>query len=284
MAQTNKVQGEGVLQGIVMIPLTDIIADEKFNARKDYNGETQGSKRDNRQSIEDLARSIKSDGQLQPVLVTKTEKGKYFLRFGFRRFKALQHLGEEFIKVQVWDGNEADAMMINLAENCARNELHAWEIAQRCVEIAREHKLSGNEIAVRIGKSKGHVNNLMRIVEKLDKKIFEAWTKGDGRATFDNLIKLAKMDDKAEQQAQWAEWGGEGADDEEDEEGEGGEPKTGPKRPTKRHLEAALEAVKKMETGDLKTGCRNALMFALGKAKTIPGVYNPAKPPKDDEE
>lgn len=281
--QTNKVQGEGVLQGVLMVPLVDIIADEKFNARKDYNGETHGSKKDSRGSIEDLAESIKRDGQLQPVLVTKNEKGKYLLRFGFRRFKALQHLGEEFIRVQQWDGEEKDAVMVNLAENCARNDLKSWEIAQRCVEISRDYKMTGNEIAVRIGKSKGHVNNLMRICESVDKKIFEAWVKGDGRATFDNLIKLVKLD-KAEQLEQWAEWGGEGEDDEGEEGEEGGEPKTGPKRPGKRQLEAAWEALKKVEASDWKDGCKAALSFALGKTKTIPKVYNPNAKPAPAEE
>ncbi len=280
-ATANKVQGEGVLQGVINVPMSDIVADEKFNARKDYSGETPGSKRDSRGSIEDLAASIKRDGQLQPVLVTKTDKGKYFLRFGFRRYKALQLLKAESILVQLWDGEERDAEMVNLAENCARNDLHPWEIAQRCVEIAEKYKMTGNEISVRIGKSKGHVNNLMRIFSQVDTRIVQAWMKGDGRATFDNLIKLAKME-PTEQAEQWAEWAGES---------EGDEDETLPplqgaevKRPSKRHLEAAINALKKSDqSGPWKEGCKAALAFALGKSKTLPGVYNPNKPPKDEE-
>jgi ParB/RepB/Spo0J family partition protein len=284
MAIRNQVQGEGVLQGVQTVPMADIIADEKFNARKDYNGEPEG-KKDSRSSIEALAQSIKRDGQLQPVLVSKDAKGKYYLRFGFRRFKALQHLKMEHIKVQLWEGEEKDAVMINLAENCARNDLQPWELALRCLEISETYELEGKDIAIRIGKSKSHVNNLIRIAANVHKKILEAWSKGDGRATFDNMIALARTDDHDEQWEQWEAWGGEGEGEGDGESEPAGDKPEKAKRPSKRHLEAALDALKSSnQAAPWKEGCKAALRFALGKVKTIPQVYNPDKPPSEDDE
>ena len=284
MANKHEVQGEGVVVGVLRVPLTDIIVDEKFNARKDYGGEVPGTKsEERRQTLEELAESLKNDGQLQPVLVSKTDKGKYTLRFGFRRYKALQLLEEEFILVQLWEGTDYDAVMINLTENCSRNDLHPWEMALRCAEISKQFKVEALEISKRVGKSKSHVNNLIRIANNVDSKIFEAWQRNDQRATFGHMVDLAKMDKKA-QQAKWAEWGGEKPDGDSASGGDGAGATAGTagekkKRPTKRQIEQAFDALKNYEDGEWKKGCVAALKFVMGTAKTIPNVYNPNKPP-----
>lgn len=275
-----------VLQGVIDVPMADIIADERFNARKDYgNGKGAGRKKleaESRSSIEELAASLKRDGQLQPVLASRTEKGKFFLRFGFRRYYALKSLGAETIKVQLWDGDEKDAILINLAENCARDDLKPWELADRCAQISSEFEMSATEIGQRIGKSKGHVNNLIRIWTNVDKKILDLWTKGDGRCVWENLLKMASQE-KKEQAAFWESLGGTDADGDAGAgsgRGAGGAAGKGPRAPSKAKLKEALKALKYSEQEDsFKSGCSAALRFALGSVKSISGVF----PPKEDE-
>jgi ParB/RepB/Spo0J family partition protein len=281
----NKSSSE-ILQGVIEVPLSDIIADERFNARKDYGGDGKGKGKksldeEGRSSLDELAASLKRDGQLQPALASKIEGkvGKYFLRFGFRRFKALQAIGAETIKIQLWEGEEKDAILINLAENCARDDLKPWELADRCATISKEFDMSGTEIGQRIGKSKGHVNNMIRIWTSLDKKVLDLWIKGDGRCVWENLLKMSGME-KKEQAAYWESLSGEKPEGGKDGKVNGDPQPKGSKRPSKTALAAALKAVKYAEQSDeYKAGCSAALKYVLGKTKSIPNVF----PVKEEE-
>jgi len=74
------------------IPVSLIVADEEFNARKDLD-----SKNDEGHSIDKLADSIATSGQLSPVLVAvvKEHPGMFFLISGFRRFAAISRSEKE---------------------------------------------------------------------------------------------------------------------------------------------------------------------------------------------
>lgn len=299
MAKKNIASGSGALPGVFEVPLSEIHADENFNARKDYSG--REGETDSRQTIEELADSILRDGQLQPVLVRKNGKGKLSLVFGFRRFRAMQQLAEGkktpkgfaasgFIRAQTFDGTDADAACINLAENDARNELHPWERGQAYKKLKEAYAMSGPQIAQRVGKSKGYVNNLIRVFEACHPKILEAWQSGEGMFTTDEMNLLAKRTPEEQLQVLASKRGEvEQADD-----GGGREPQQAglPKRASLKKLAAAYEAVKSSEKSkDWKDGARAALLFAM-KSKPIPGVYDPTKKankakdsvPSDDDE
>lgn len=290
----NVAEGQGVSTGVIEVPLSEIVADEKFNARKSYDGEDTQTK-DSRQTIAQLAETLKRDGLQQPLLARKMEKGgKYSLVFGFRRFYALKELAEKkqgahglrpgYARLQLWEGNDRDAMLVNLTENTSRNDLLAWEIADRAKFLKDEFKMTGSEIGQRISKSKSYVDHLIGIVENVHPTILEAWRKGkDGRATTMKLIELKKLEHKE----QLAKWNEEAATEEEKGEAEG--EKDGPakiRKPSTAKLKAAMKAVKdnREKSQDWRDGARSALRFALGIARTIPGVYNPdAKPKKEDD-
>lgn len=285
-------------QNYLSIPLDFIEANYEFNCRK-VDGDT-----DQYEKIDELKSQIEKEGRLlAPIGVEEIPEDEregilmYRIIFGFRRFEAVKLLEWSKIQVQVFEPeDEADSYFMNLAENVQRENLTAQEQAVRYHELKHEHDLSGRVIASRIGLTQGHVNNLIRCIEELSPKIIKEWMDHHGMATTDNLIKtiLRKEDgevpSKDVQETRWNKLCGLD-DDDDDEEGEetGGNgvrvQSDDPKRATKTHLKRALKALKDCNKDDsFIDGCRKTLKFALGSEDRIPAVYNPAKPPKDEDQ
>lgn len=278
----------------VRLPIEAILVDHDFNARGTV--ETEEGE-ETYEDLKQLSAQIKKDGQLSPVLVRKLSEEDqegivaYELIYGFRRMEAMKLLGEQTIMASIWEGDEKDAYFVNLAENVARKSLKAHEKAERYQWMKDNLEISGREIARRLGENSGHVNNLIRIMEEGDPRIIELFRNGHGKATTDALTKkvIKKGMSHDEQWEAWLKHLGKDPTEEledEGEEGGNGVPSTPDKirRPSMKHLEAALEALKECnKDGDFVKGCRAALKWAAAKTKTLPGVYNPAKPPKADE-
>jgi len=190
------------------IPTSLIIADERFNARKDLTGET-----DEGHSLGSLAASIKKDGQLSPVLVAtvKDHPGKYLLVYGYRRFYAISlptdkgGLGWTTIRATLYQspkGKEtsiADLLYINLIENEARKQLNPYERSVRYHELVKEHGESGNAIAKRISLDPSYVNRLVaaqemhpRLIERFKEEHGPEF-KGTRLLTTDTINKLTRM-------------------------------------------------------------------------------------------
>ena len=91
------------------------------------------------EAIEDLARSIKRHGILQPLLVRKTDDG-YQLVAGERRWRAAQQAGLSNVPVLVKQVDEDEAFQWALVENIHRKDLNAMEIARAFQRLVKEHK------------------------------------------------------------------------------------------------------------------------------------------------
>ena len=193
---------------IMDIPFDHILADDDFNSRIADAAET-----DEGHDLEALAESIKKDGQLTPVLVAADNEhpGKYFLVFGFRRFRAMRDvLKRNTIRATIYEpvkkGTEitrAELLYINLVENEERKQLNAFERARRYHQLNKEFGESGSSIAKRIGFDASYVNSLIAAYE-LPRPIIDRWQreftkdfqeqKTESRlCTTDNLRKLTKM-------------------------------------------------------------------------------------------
>lgn len=271
----------------ILVPYKQIVADEEFNARKIYEG------------IEELAAQIKADGLLNPLIVRKAidaktgeENGKFSVAVGFRRHRAIGHLaahdGEarstqkllEGVPVQVFEGDDKEAYFVNLAENEARASLKPWELAERCKFLKDTYKMSGTDIGNRLGKTKGYVNNLIYIVERLDPRIYDVF-KG-GHLSVIPAQAIASIEDKDEQ---WETFMRDYAKVPPDE--MAGPPPEGPqlrkprrskmRRPGEKRLLEALEAARrtshKPSGAGWKQGLVLGLAFARGETKVLPGVF-----------
>lgn len=266
--------------------ISAIVADEKFNARKKYDPEV----------IDTLAKDIAKNGQYNPLLVSvhPTKPGKYFLISGFTRLKALEQIEENTKEpqtafVQITEASEKlDQYLLNLGENIQRRELSYYDVASRVTEIADEFEMTASQIGARVGLGAKHVSNYIRIIKKVKPEILEQWKEGHPKATTMNLTKLAALSED-EQSATWDELCGivpEGEDEGEDEGGTGASDSDSAekkRRPSESILASAIVAAQESDIdANVKKGILAALRFAIGKAKTIPGVYNPAKPPKSN--
>lgn len=123
--------------------------------------------------LEDLLSSIKEHGILMPLVVTKLENGKYELIAGERRLRASRMLGLHQVPVVVRTATDQQKLELALIENIQRQNLDAVEEAQAYQALADQFSLRQEDVAVRVGKSRSHVANTMRLLE-LDEAILEA--------------------------------------------------------------------------------------------------------------
>ena len=121
--------------------------------------------------IEELARSIKSNGVIQPIIVRKAETG-YEIIAGERRWRASQRAGLLKIPVVVRDVPDDRLLAVALIENIQREDLNPIEEAQAYRRLADEYNLTQDQIAESVGKDRSSVANFMRLL-KLPREIRE---------------------------------------------------------------------------------------------------------------
>lgn len=193
---------------IEVIKLDDIEADAKFNAR----GPIEVRDKDFLAFVAD----IKERGLLENLEVRTLEKptkaGKHYgLVAGFMRHCACKLAGLTEVHCLVKDISECDAMLDNLAENEHRWKLRAYELACRCALLKKEYGLTGDQIGQKLHKSKSHVNNLIRCIEKLPTPILDAFKRHDDAASTMDYIRISALDSKEEMMAAWRQMFGKAA-------------------------------------------------------------------------
>ena len=121
--------------------------------------------------IEELSRSIKSNGVIQPIVVRKAEKG-YEIIAGERRWRASQRAGLLKVPIVVRDIPEERMLAAALIENIQRENLNPIEEAQAYRRLADEYHLTQDQISDAVGKERSTVANFMRLL-KLPNEIRE---------------------------------------------------------------------------------------------------------------
>lgn len=124
----------------------------------------------NQESLEELAQSLREHGMLQPVLVRTTEEG-YELIAGERRWRAAQMAGMESIPAVIRDIDDREAAEIALIENLQRDDLNAIEEARAYRTIMDNYGYTQETLGVRVGKSRSHIANTLRILNLPDEII-----------------------------------------------------------------------------------------------------------------
>ena len=127
----------------------------------------------NEDALKDLAHSIREHGVIQPILVTKREietptglEVNYQLIAGERRWRASKLAGLSQIPAIIRRGMPDDRIRLELAiiENVQREDLNAMERARAYKRLVDEFHLVQREIAIRIGKSREAVANVLRLL------------------------------------------------------------------------------------------------------------------------
>ena len=137
------------------------------------------------QGLDELARSIKTSGIIQP-LVVRPIGSRFQLIAGERRWRAAQRAGLKRVSAIVKQFTDEIALEMTLVENIKREDLNAMEAARAFERLMDEFHLTQEAVADRTGKDRATVANAIRLL-KLEPKIQE-WiedgklTAGHGRA------------------------------------------------------------------------------------------------------
>ncbi len=115
-------------------------------------------------ALEDLARSIETDGLLQPIVVRR-DGADYTIIAGERRWRAARRAGLRDVPVILKEATERDAFAMALVENLQREDLRPLEVAEACRRLIDEHGMTQDGVAKRVGKSRSAVANTLRLLK-----------------------------------------------------------------------------------------------------------------------
>lgn len=125
----------------------------------------QGARRgDSGAELRALAASIAEHGLLVPLAVRKVGRG-YAVVAGERRLRALRLLGWKSAPCVLVTADDLESRLMALVENIQRQELHYLDEAEACRAILREHGLTQEELARRLGRSPSALANRLRLLK-----------------------------------------------------------------------------------------------------------------------
>ena len=116
--------------------------------------------------LDELANSIKKNGVIQPIAVRpdKSNKGKYQIVAGERRWLAAQKSGLHEIPIIILDLNDNESLEVAIVENIQRDDLNAIEEAAAYDRLNKEFNYDHDKIARLMSKSRSHVSNTLRLL------------------------------------------------------------------------------------------------------------------------
>lgn len=155
-------EGEELVQNIKVIE----IEPNKEQPRKHFDSE----------SLEDLAKSIKRYGVIQPIIVNKKDN-YYMIVAGERRWRASKIAGLTEIPCIVRDNDERKNREIALIENIQREDLNPIEKARGFKQLLDEYELTQQELADMVGISRSALANTVRLLN-LDPRIMKLAEEG----------------------------------------------------------------------------------------------------------
>ncbi|MBY7145151.1 ParB/RepB/Spo0J family partition protein [Virgibacillus sp. NKC19-3] len=121
-------------------------------------------------AIEELKESILEYGIIQPLIVRKSIKG-YEIVVGERRYRAAKEAGLETVPAVVKELTDEKMMELGLLENLQREDLTPIEEAHAYANLMNELKITQDELSKRLGKSRSHIANIVRLLSLPDQVI-----------------------------------------------------------------------------------------------------------------
>lgn len=115
------------------------------------------------EQVEELAKSIQSEGLLQPIVV-REKKGKFELIAGERRLQAFKHLKLAQIPARIIEASDASSATLALIENLQRENLNPVDEALGYASLVRDFDLTQEAAAERVGKGRATVANALRLL------------------------------------------------------------------------------------------------------------------------
>ena len=137
------------------LPISDLVPN-KYQPRKIFD----------ESNLEDLANSIKERGLIQPIIVRKlnSEKTKFEIIAGERRWLAAQKAGLHYVPVVVTEADNLKSLEFAIVENVQRQDLNPLEEAQGYKRLIDEFSYDQEKVSKFIGKSRSYISNSLRIL------------------------------------------------------------------------------------------------------------------------
>lgn len=176
MAKKENALGKG-LNAIFGDRIDDVLEDIQQGASEEYHAAKteipvaeikpnpyQPRRQFDEKKLQELADSIALHGVFTPILVKKALQG-YELITGERRLRAAKIAGKTTIPAMIMEFDDQQMMEIALLENVQRENLNAIEEAQGYEKLMQKLGYTQEELAHRVGKSREHVANLLRLLK-----------------------------------------------------------------------------------------------------------------------
>lgn len=152
--------------------------------------------------LDDLAKSIKLHGILQPIVLRKTISG-YHIVVGERRYRASKIAGLIEVPAIVKALTDEDMMELAIIENLQREDLNAIEEAESYRKLMDDLKLTQQEVAQRLSKSRPYIANMLRLLQ-LPKAVSNMIREGTLSGAHGRTLLIVKDPRKMRQIAQQA--------------------------------------------------------------------------------
>lgn len=150
------------------------------------------------QSLEELAESIRSFGMIQPIVAQQIpEDDRYEIIAGERRWRAAQLAGYTEVPVSVRVFENDDKLAVSLIENMQRQDLNPVEEARGLKRLAEEFKMTHQQIADSIGKSRASISNQMRLLHLAEPALDRLFNGEIDTGHAKVLLSLPQADDQA---------------------------------------------------------------------------------------
>lgn len=144
---------------------------DEINLDDIYANPDQPRKNFDEAAMAELADSIREHGVITPIVLTKRDDGKFMIIAGERRYRAAKRAGLYTIPAVVRDYSEREIKEISLIENLQREDLNPIEAAVGMKKLMDDYKLTQDELAQRIGKSRPAIANTLRLLTLCDEVI-----------------------------------------------------------------------------------------------------------------
>lgn len=128
-----------------------------------YPNPNQPRKNFDKESLEELAESIRVHGLIQPIIVNKMDDG-YLIIAGERRYRACKIAGVKEVDAIVKNYSDRQIAEISIIENLQREDLNPIEIAKSIQKLMQEYNITQESVASRLGKSRSAVANYVRLL------------------------------------------------------------------------------------------------------------------------
>ncbi|WP_294341975.1 ParB/RepB/Spo0J family partition protein [uncultured Clostridium sp.] len=184
-----------------LIPDEEVVAEKNSIDLIDINRIKPNSKQPRKnfdeEKISNLAKSIKDNGIIQP-LVLKESGNDYEIIAGERRWRAAKLAGIKSIPAVIMELTDQKVLEVSLIENIQREDLNPIEEALAFKRLIKEFSITQEDVSKVIGRSRTAITNTMRLLN-LDKRVQQyliegVISEGHGRA----LLSLSKKDTQYE--------------------------------------------------------------------------------------